>query len=106
MLAGTNAGRCSPERTDETPVQNPDDATRCACGNPADGYDARREEAVCERCAHLIADGGMRESTRGVGRGRSWPSEEWLRQAADHGTFTVMRSGETFRVDVKAVEDR
>jgi hypothetical protein len=77
-MFGTTTGPCNPEWTDESPAKNPDDSSsgsnslpkrerepeqngdraRCACGDYADGYDARREEPVCDDCARLITDGG------------------------------------------------
>jgi len=57
MVAGTNAGPYSPERTDETPLENADDV-RCACGRVADGLDARDGKPTCERCARLASTVG------------------------------------------------
>jgi|GEM_PF-1537247 len=42
------------------------DTARCACGDPLDGFDARRDEATCEACARLRADGGDDEVSRTV----------------------------------------
>ncbi|WP_121822852.1 hypothetical protein [Halostella salina] len=66
MHAGTSTG-LEPRAIREAPhAENSTDTTqsadhesgRCACGRPVDGYDARRGEPTCARCAQLCADGG------------------------------------------------
>lgn len=80
-MHGTTTRAEARERTEETPAQNTNDSCsdirslnaqkrepekagsriRCACGDYAEGYDARRDEPVCEACAELpiaVADGG------------------------------------------------
>lgn len=52
-MYGTTTRAVTRERLD---VPNSDN--RCACGRKVDGYDAQRDEAVCQQCAQLRADGG------------------------------------------------
>jgi len=57
MQDGTLVG-LEPHARPEAPTPNiSDDPARCACGRPVDGYDARRGEPTCARCAELRADG-------------------------------------------------
>ncbi|WP_256392789.1 hypothetical protein [Natronoarchaeum rubrum] len=58
-MTETNAGHQPHDQTDVSPAQRPDDAGRCPCGAKADGYDAQLDEATCEDCAELWADGGL-----------------------------------------------
>jgi hypothetical protein len=52
MLGTTTRAFEARERTDE-----PNGNNRCACGRTVKGFDARLDEATCERCARLRADG-------------------------------------------------
>ena len=56
-MHGTITGLAGPRRSDVTPSEN-SDGTCSYCQNHADGYDADRDEPVCERCANILDDDG------------------------------------------------
>ncbi len=54
-MHGTTAGLSSPRRSDVLLSEN-SDGTCSYCGEYADGIDAKRHTAVCERCARILSD--------------------------------------------------
>ena len=55
QMHGTMSGLAGPRRSDVTLSKN-SDGTCSYCENYADGYDADRDESVCERCADILDD--------------------------------------------------
>lgn len=53
-MHGTTAGPSSPRRSDVLLSEN-SDGTCSYCGSYADGIDAKRQTAVCERCAQILS---------------------------------------------------
>jgi len=114
MFDGTDVGTAPHARTDEPSPNISGDQGRCACGQPADGFDARRGESTCEDCATIRADGGVvKESTgdqqapemlecatcTGVAEQMSWGQSEYrvdyrCRQCECGGHITFYRTGE------------
>jgi len=54
-MHGTTAGLSGPRRSDVLLSEN-SDGTCSYCGEYADGIDAKRQTAVCERCARILSD--------------------------------------------------
>lgn len=98
-MFGTTTGLVSPERPDGPLSDNSSDTARCACGDPLDGFDARRDEATCEACARLRADGGEDEHLP-----QHAPAESWLVQAAAAEKVRAVRDGTVYHVTVEEVE--
>jgi len=54
-MNGTNTWLANPKRSDVTLSKN-SDGTCSYCENYADGFDAKRSEPICNRCAGLLPD--------------------------------------------------
>lgn len=63
-MHGTTAGLSDPTRSDVLLSEN-SERTCSYCGEYADGIDAKRQTAVCERCARILSDWGSCKECRG-----------------------------------------